>query len=67
MHYHRSLLQIVAGISHIVMFTKNIVQASYHAGDCTSIKLFGMTYRFTEHVPKSGVHCAWVQQKKVSV
>ena len=63
MHYHRSLLQIVAGISHVVMFTKNVVQASYHAGNCTSIKLFSMTDMFTEHVPKPSVHCAWVHWK----
>ena len=52
MHYHRSLLRIVARISHIFMFTKNIVEASYHAEDCTFIKLFSMTDRFTELVPK---------------
>ena len=63
MHYHRSLVQIVAEISHIVMLTKNVVETSYHAGDCISIKLFSMTDIFTENVPKPGVHCAWVQRK----
>ena len=50
MYYHRSLLQIVDRMSHIVMLTKNVFEASYHAGNCTSIKLFSMTDRFTEHV-----------------
>ena len=63
MQYHRSLLQIVDMMSHIVMFTKNVVEASYHARNCTFIKLFSMTDRFTEHVPKPGVHCARVQLK----
>ena len=65
MNYHHSLLQIVAGISHIVMFIKTIVEAYYHAGNCTSIKLFSMTdiSLNSEYVPKPNVHCSWVQQK----
>ena len=60
MHCHRSLLQIVARISRIVMVTENYVEASNHVGDCTLIEL---TDVFTECVPKPGVHGAWVKRK----
>ena len=63
MHHHHSLLQIAAEISHVVMVTENVVEASYHAWDWTSIKPLSMTDWFNEHVPEPSIHCACIQWK----
>ena len=52
MHCHHSLLQIFACTSQVVMTTKNIVYASYHARDCTLIKLLSVADIFTKGISK---------------